>query len=200
MYDDEEPKRKNLWWLWLIIALVVVASVAIFRKYQDRDRVTVATDSTSFASEDEVWENANYDVAALQFEEITSPEILVKGNREFAVYTLFPFDAGKSTLRSDASEKLQQVAKSVTRRFANGQVRVYSFSDSTGSDEANLNLTEARAATVRNWLVYEGGIPAAGVKVYPSGESKPIAPNGTPQGRHLNRRIEIVVVNESSVE
>lgn len=201
MYDDEEPKRKKRWWLWATIAIaLVIASVAIFKKHQASNSLTTVVDSTSFATGDEVWENASYETVPLQFDEITSPEVLVKGNSEFAVYTLFPFDAGKTTLRNDAPEKLQQIAKSMSRRFANAEIRVYSFSDSTGSNEANLNLTKARAAAVRNWLVHEGGVPASAVKVFPFGESKPIASNGTPEGRHINRRIEIVASTEDPVE
>ncbi|HEY1023573.1 MAG TPA: OmpA family protein [Sphingobacteriaceae bacterium] len=197
MYDDEEP-RKSRWWLWLIIPVLAVVSILVFRTYQNRHKISVAVDSTSFATGDDVWETASFEVTPLQFDEITSSGILVKGNKEYAVYTLFPFDAGKITLRPDAYEKLQQIVKSIADRFETGRIRIYSFSDSTGSVQANLELTKARAEAVRNWLVYEGGVPVTSVSIFPSGESKPIAPNATPEGRRLNRRIEIVALLEDA--
>jgi outer membrane protein OmpA-like peptidoglycan-associated protein len=59
-----------------------------------------------------------------------------------------------------------------------------------------MKLSEARAATVREWLANRGMVPAATTKGF--GKTKPVAPNTTsegrddPEGRQKNRRAEVV--------
>ena len=69
--------------------------------------------------------------------------------------------------------------------------------DSKGTDEYNQKLSEARAATVRDWLADKGFVPAA-TPIQGYGEKRPVAPNATPDGkddpvgRQKNRRVEVV--------
>ena len=67
------------------------------------------------------------------------------------------------------------------------------FTDSTGSHQNNVELSRRRAQAVADWLV-EHGIEPARLEVQGLGGLRPIADNSTPQGRTLNRRIEIVKV------
>ena len=67
--------------------------------------------------------------------------------------------------------------------------------DDVGSKEHNLELSQRRAASVRDYLV-EQGVPADSVSARGFGESQPLASNETAAGRQENRRVEIVV-NES---
>jgi OOP family OmpA-OmpF porin len=64
--------------------------------------------------------------------------------------------------------------------------------DSIGSDEYNLRLSQRRAEAVAAWLAAHG-IAAARLTAKGFGESKPVADNRTAEGRQRNRRIEIVV-------
>jgi hypothetical protein len=67
--------------------------------------------------------------------------------------------------------------------------------DSTGSDEYNQQLSEKRAASVRDYLVQQG-IPISGVAVMGFGKTEPVASNSTAAGRQQNRRVELVVSGE----
>jgi outer membrane protein OmpA-like peptidoglycan-associated protein len=65
--------------------------------------------------------------------------------------------------------------------------------DNIGSEAYNLQLGEKRATAVRNYLSQKG-IPLHALNVISLGESRPVADNGTPQGRAQNRRVVIRVL------
>jgi outer membrane protein OmpA-like peptidoglycan-associated protein len=74
-------------------------------------------------------------------------------------------------------------------------VAVEGYTDSAGSDDFNLKLSQQRADTVRDYLVSQG-LPDNTVTATGFGKSGPVADNATPTGRQQNRRVEIVVSGE----
>ena len=66
------------------------------------------------------------------------------------------------------------------------------YTDSTGSDEYNLTLSEHRANSVRAYLI-SNGISAANIESHGMGKDNPVATNDTAAGRQQNRRVEMVV-------
>lgn len=70
-------------------------------------------------------------------------------------------------------------------------IRIEGHTDAQGSDDYNLRLSDDRAKSVRDWLIGQG-IAAARLQTQGFGETMPVSDNATPQGRALNRRVEIV--------
>jgi outer membrane protein OmpA-like peptidoglycan-associated protein len=105
------------------------------------------------------------------------------------------FDTDKAELRADAKNNLQQVVTSINQRYANGNIRLYGFTDATAGKEYNKELSEKRAENVKNWLTQNGKIDASRISVHPMGEASPEASNKTEAGRQQNRRVEIVAMN-----
>jgi len=68
-------------------------------------------------------------------------------------------------------------------------------SDNVGGLEDNMRLSERRAEAVAEALVRDHGVPADRLSARGVGYLAPIAPNATPEGRRLNRRVEAVVVS-----
>ncbi|HEY6863265.1 MAG TPA: OmpA family protein [Burkholderiales bacterium] len=102
------------------------------------------------------------------------------------------FDFDKSAIRADAQGRLDDVvarAKGVSVEAVN----VVGHTDSIGSDEYNMKLSQRRAASVKDYLV-KHGVPASRVHTQGKGESAPIADNKTREGRQKNRRAEIEVL------
>ena len=64
--------------------------------------------------------------------------------------------------------------------------------DSVGSEEDNLALSQARVDAVKDFYVNLGANPDR-IEVFAKGESEPIAPNETEEGRALNRRVDTVI-------
>ncbi|MFO7616388.1 MAG: OmpA family protein [Bacteroidales bacterium] len=82
---------------------------------------------------------------------------------------------------------------SVMRNNPQYNLEINGHTDSTGSDEHNLDLSQRRARAVREYLVGKGIDPGR-LTSNGFGESKPVAPNDTEEGRALNRRVEFKVI------
>lgn len=81
-------------------------------------------------------------------------------------------------------------AKSIIRADRRGHFVVEGHTDSKGSDAYNQKLSEQRAQAVKAWLV-DNGIDADRLSAIGRGESRPVADNGTAEGRAKNRRVEL---------
>lgn len=101
-----------------------------------------------------------------------------------------------ATNSSDLSPAFFDVLTSVTKvlkEFDKTVVEVAGHTDSTGSDSYNQTLSERRANSVAQYL-QSHGIRSERVLTLGMGESRPIADNGTADGRQANRRVEITMV------
>ncbi|HZF76890.1 MAG TPA: OmpA family protein [Acetobacteraceae bacterium] len=109
---------------------------------------------------------------------------------------LFPF--GSDRLRPEAAEGLQEVA-TLIRDLRPRTIHIVGHTDSVGDEAANRDLSLRRARAVQRWLEERSGGAMPAVLVEGRGESEPVAPNATPdgrdnpQGRALNRRVEFVL-------
>jgi len=75
---------------------------------------------------------------------------------------------------------------------------VSGHTDNTGTPQLNQTLSLKRAEAVRNWMRDTGDVPESCFAVQGYGESRPIATNDTPEGRALNRRVEISLVPQAN--
>jgi OOP family OmpA-OmpF porin len=101
------------------------------------------------------------------------------------------FDTGKSEVKPESEAALQEVAK-LLQGDPSLKVWVVGHTDSTGSDTANVALSQARAASVVKALTGQMGIAAARLAPQGVGPYAPVAPNTTEEGRAKNRRVELV--------
>lgn len=109
------------------------------------------------------------------------------------------FDTNKSTLTTTAKANLDKLV-SVFNQYPDTNIQIYGYTDSTGSAEYNLNLSDQRAASVKSYLATKG-ISAARFNTTGMGIADPIATNDTPEGRSQNRRVEFAITaNEKMVQ
>lgn len=103
------------------------------------------------------------------------------------------FDTDSSTIKSAAhsSGEIDRVAQ-ILNKYPNTTIKVVGYTDSTGSEAHNLRLSELRANAVKNALVIKG-VNASRMVAIGMGKSNPVANNSTPEGRQLNRRVNIVI-------
>jgi outer membrane protein OmpA-like peptidoglycan-associated protein len=99
------------------------------------------------------------------------------------------FDVDKYALRPESRATLRELATNL-QRYPDELVDVEGHTDSTGTAEHNQILSEERANSVRTFLV-ENGVATRNVTAIGYGETRPKASNATPEGRQLNRRVEI---------
>ncbi len=100
------------------------------------------------------------------------------------------FDVGSSRIKPESWAVLKQAADAI--KSASGNILIVGHTDSDGPDEANLLLSQKRAAAVKHALVKEFGIPEQGLTVDGKGESEPLEDNATASGKAKNRRVEFI--------
>ncbi|KAI3589512.1 Outer membrane protein [Cupriavidus sp. U2] len=105
------------------------------------------------------------------------------------------FQSGSAKLNPGANRAL---VAAVTMIQANPDKRVLvaGHTDSVGNAGSNLRLSEARAASVRDWLSDAAGMPVTHFAIQGYGDSRPKASNDTAAGRAANRRVEITLVTD----
>lgn len=132
---------------------------------------------------------------AAKYDEITDKGITVRGNENYGVYDLEEnvlFNTGEATIRPDAEARLKSIAGSIKQRYDGGRVRIYGFTDASGSAQANQQLSQQRAEAVRMWLQSNASMPADRLSIQAMGESGAVATNTTEAGKQQNRRVQIV--------
>lgn len=104
------------------------------------------------------------------------------------------FTSAKWTLSSGAQSRLSAVS-AVLLESPGRSLRIEGHTDSQGSDDDNIELSQHRADAVRNYLVQQG-YSAALISAVGKGESSPVGENDSTEGRANNRRVEIIIERE----
>lgn len=104
----------------------------------------------------------------------------------------FSFD--QASIPDEAAGVLDDLVRKVKTLDKAVYVEIEGHTDNIGSEDYNLQLGEMRAMAVRNYLNEKGGIPLHAISTISYGESRPVADNGTPEGRASNRRVVIRVL------
>lgn len=113
----------------------------------------------------------------------------------------FLFDSGKATLKGNANAKLQEIAGVIQSKYANRRIFVIGHTDNDPITKTknlwqdNLDLSANRAMTVAREL-YKLGINPKKIYAAGQGEYAPKGPNDTKENKALNRRVEIVCIEQ----
>jgi len=101
------------------------------------------------------------------------------------------FDSGSDKIKPESYGTLKDISTTL-KENSSVKVKVVGHTDSDGSDESNMDLSKRRAAAVKNALVNEFGIPDSQIDSDGKGESEPVGPNDSPEGKANNRRVEFI--------
>lgn len=101
------------------------------------------------------------------------------------------FDSSSSTLKPAGANTLTGVAM-VLKEYPKTAVNVVGYTDSTGSQDLNMRLSQQRADSVASALIVQG-VEASRVRTQGMGPANPIASNSTAEGKAQNRRVEITL-------
>ena len=149
---------------------------------------------------------SSLDVARLQSqlesavgEELKDHEVVMRVTPEGFVVSLNElgfFDSGKAELLPGAAGKIERITKVLSQQQMN--LRVEGNSDNipihTLEFRSNWELSTARAMAVMQLMVDDAGFDPSRISVLGYGQYRPVADNATPDGRRMNRRVDLVVV------
>ena len=102
------------------------------------------------------------------------------------------FDSGKATIRKKSHRVLDKAVK-ILKQFTDTRIKIEGHTDDVGKDDANLKLSEARAASVKAYFV-DKGIGAERLQSVGKGETEPVAKGTSRRARAKNRRIEFELI------
>lgn len=101
------------------------------------------------------------------------------------------FDVDKAVLKDQYRGEVSELA-TILNKYEDTNILLEGHTDSTGSEEYNLDLSKKRAQSVANYLAIQNVNPAR-FTIMGYGESQPIASNETVEGRAQNRRVEVAI-------
>lgn len=124
----------------------------------------------------------------------TSEEVAVRREGDMIALTLkgdVSFDVNSDVVLPGLYNEMDRIAQ-ILVRYPDTTIVVEGHTDSTGSDAYNMQLSDRRANSVKLLLV-QRGVADYRITTIGYGESRPVATNNTPEGRQMNRRVEIRV-------
>ena len=101
------------------------------------------------------------------------------------------FETASDVLKSESSASLNKVAEILNSNLA-ARLSIEGHTDNTGDAAMNLDLSKRRASAVKNFLMGQG-VSSDRLNAEGYGETRPVADNGTQEGRALNRRVEMII-------
>lgn len=108
------------------------------------------------------------------------------------------FDFDQDTVRSVSIPLLKRVAQVIKNLPKRKLIRVEGYTDASGDPEHNKDLSYRRARAVVEYLRAQG-VPRSRLSYTGYGSAVPVAPNDTPEGAALNRRVEFTIIDKSRI-
>ena len=184
----------------LLTAVILSASGCATQKYVDENvaRLEARLDEQG-ARLDEQNEKINIltETSRQALDRATNAGVLAKGKFLYTVVFTndeINFDTDKSTLSDGTKSRLTRLAGDLKADNRNVYLEIQGHTDSTGSAQYNQQLGLQRAESVRRHL-HSQSVALDRMATISYGEDSPAEPNDTAEGRALNRRVEIVVLN-----
>ena len=181
----------------LLMAVMVLASGCATKRYVDES--VSRLDARLEARLDEQNERINEltETSRQALERATDAGVLAQGKFLYTVVLTnheIAFDTDNSTLSEGAQSRLTKLAGDLKTDNQNVYLEIQGHTDATGPAQYNQQLGLQRAESVRHNL-HAQGVALNRMAIISYGEDAPAEPNNTADGRALNRRVEIVVLN-----
>ena len=123
-------------------------------------------------------------------QEVVANDILKSLNQDGHVALNILFDTGKSTIKPESQSIVDEIYKMLSDNI-DIRVSIEGHTDNVGNPPKNKKLSEDRANAVMNALIAKG-VSKSRLSSAGWGQEKPVADNGTDEGKAKNRRVEIV--------
>jgi len=142
---------------------------------------------------DDVYQNPMYGAGILFLVDSTK-EVVTTTEKRFVGVEVgdVPFAFAKADIEMQYASELDKLGKFLQEN-PKATVALAGFTDSIGTEEYNLYLSQRRAESVANYLKQNFNIGSDRIATFWYGKTNPIADNSTPEGRAMNRRVEVAI-------
>lgn len=154
-------------------------------------KYTVKAAAPNYKAEEKEVTIANGQTTELKFE-LTSFDKINVTREKIEIKEKIRFATGKDTILFDSYPLLDEIGQAILDS-PKMQISIEGHTDSSGSDVFNQKLSQKRAEAVRDYLIARGVEPDR-LKAIGYGETRPISPNDTEEGREKNRRVEFNII------
>ena len=194
-------QKKSSIWKWLLLLLIIAAVVLLLLRMCNASPIEKAGKVSELLGK--------YLMVKLpNGVEINVPELGVEKkliafiedkSRPVDKKTWFSFDrlefeTGSAKLKPSSMEQLKNIAE-IMKAYPQVTLKIGGYTDNTGAADANLKLSQQRAANTMDEII-KSGIDAQRLEAEGYGEQYPVADNATEEGRAKNRRIDILVAGK----
>jgi len=152
------------------------------------------------------WKNAAYQMDIIESQPMSSGQVKVSPKADLeeidkkghiAIYGI-NFDSGKSEIKNGSSKAIMKIAK-ILNLDPSLNIYVVGHTDDMGGFQQNMDLSRSRAKAIVNVLVKQHNINPSRLEPHGAGPLVPTATNGTPEGRALNRRVDLVKTMQRTI-
>ena len=127
-----------------------------------------------------------------------APRTLGKGPAAATIPSRVEFDFDSDHLTEQGKRDLDVFGEALVSQLHNRSVVLEGHTDSVGTDDYNLSLSQRRAAAARDYLVKSFGLSESQMTTVGKGKSDPVAPNDSAADRSRNRRVDFIFYDASS--
>jgi outer membrane protein OmpA-like peptidoglycan-associated protein len=121
-----------------------------------------------------------------------TPSVKVEG-KEIKLTRQIHFETDSAKIMGDSNSLMEEISDIMQRNPGIKKVEIQGHTDNTGTREHNLQLSDARANSVKKWLV-EAGVDGNRLVPKGYGQDRPLAPNVTAANRTRNRRVQFIIL------
>jgi outer membrane protein OmpA-like peptidoglycan-associated protein len=118
---------------------------------------------------------------------------------QIVIHDKIQFELDRATIKPESNDLMDEISDVVKNNPQIERLSIEGHTDDSGADKHNQKLSEQRAASVLGYLV-QHGVAADRLVSKGWGKTKPIADNASEEGREQNRRVEFLIVQQSTVK
>jgi flagellar motor protein MotB len=209
--DNAVPKKKGKYIFWFIIfaALAALAFLFTIRSCKPVEKSEIKPLAKITEISRSVWGDlgAFFRKVLPDGKVLTIPQHgvesrllnFIESDRPVNGVSWFTFDrlrfkTNSVVLEPESQEQLNNIVQ-ILKSYPSVRIKLGGYTDTTGTDEHNLKLSEDRATSVRQSLI-DLGADGHKIEAQGYGSAYPIADNDTPEHRAINRRIDILVLQK----
>jgi outer membrane protein OmpA-like peptidoglycan-associated protein len=121
---------------------------------------------------------------------------VVVGPKEITIKKQIHFETDSAAIKGDSTQLMEEITDAILKTPAIKKCEIQGHTDNTGTPDHNMQLSQARAESVKTWLVSHG-VDSSRLDAKGYGQTRPRVPNVTAANRGMNRRVQFMITERT---